>query len=355
MYRRDFLKGTGAGAAAASLVAGSAVSLAGQTSRISNSPTEAGALELNVSIDWAPAAQGLADQAWQIAQKIEAATSGSVRLKLDYNSEETRAPVLRTQADAVMASDNGNFAVHPAFSFFAGLPGNMGLPFSSFDAWLTAGGGQDLWDELAAQFGWKPLLASHSGVGGGLWSAEPINTIQDAAGKTFAVDGLSLDVARGLGTNPVAGSQSSIKVGLTNGTIDAIEPASPTEAIALGIPQNAKTCMHGGLQPRGSTVAIYIRSTVWDKLSAAQQLAITAAVGTEARNTAVLNTANDAMIKAMLAQVHGVNFMPMADELRVAIDRISEAIVADLASRDAFARKIAGSIAVFAATPVVTS
>ena len=55
----------------------------------------------------------------------------------------------------------------PAAAFFTTVP--FGLTPSEHVAWIDAGGGQALWDELYAPFGVKPFMGGNTGVCMGGW------------------------------------------------------------------------------------------------------------------------------------------------------------------------------------------
>ena len=50
----------------------------------------------------------------------------------------------------------------PAFSFFCAVP--FGFTADEMAAWIHFGGGQELWDELSANYNIKPLLCGTTGA-----------------------------------------------------------------------------------------------------------------------------------------------------------------------------------------------
>ena len=61
----------------------------------------------------------------------------------------------------------------PAAAFFTTVP--FGLTPAEHVAWIDAGGGQALWDELYAPFGVKPFMGGNTGVCMGGWFRREIN------------------------------------------------------------------------------------------------------------------------------------------------------------------------------------
>ena len=51
-----------------------------------------------------------------------------------------------------------------------------GLTADELCSWIDFGGGQELWDEVDAQFNIKPLMAMNTGVQMGGWFNKEINT-----------------------------------------------------------------------------------------------------------------------------------------------------------------------------------
>lgn len=343
MYRREFLKGSGLGAAA-TILPSSAIA---QNSVTAGEAATTGTRLVAVS-PWPASAQGLADETWQLARRIEAMTAGGITIDLNSGIASDAPPVKRIDADVMFLSDSANVPADPAFAYFAGLPGKMGLPREAYEAWLQTGGGQALWDDLAGGYGWKPFLVSHAG-GAGLWSRARIDAFAE---KRLQVSGLAGDVARGLGAEVVTSERRTVAHSLAVGLVDAIEPETLTEAMALGIAEPGTIVTEGGLVPRGSTTALYIRRAVWDRLPGSVQLAIAAATAEHRAAAAHIERSNAGALRGALGQVRQIKFVPMAPHLMLAVDRISEAVVADLRSRSQTARRISESCERFTTQPV---
>ena len=90
-----------------------------------------------------------------------------------------------------MAARGATPACIAPFAFFAGLPFSQGLDKLALQTWLAAGGGAMLSDELAAEHGFKPLVAGHTGPSTGVWAAARLETPSDLAGTRLHVEGLS--------------------------------------------------------------------------------------------------------------------------------------------------------------------
>ena len=88
----------------------------------------------------------------------------------------------------------------PAAAFFTTVP--FGLTPSEHVAWIEAGGGQALWDELYAPFGVKPFMAGNTGVCMGGWFRRELKSLADLRGLKLRSLGLGGEVYRRLGATP---------------------------------------------------------------------------------------------------------------------------------------------------------
>ncbi len=88
----------------------------------------------------------------------------------------------------------------PAAAFFTTVP--FGLTPAEHVAWVEAGGGQALWDELYAPFGVKPFMGGNTGVCMGGWFRRELNGLADLKGLKIRSLGLGGEVYRRLGATP---------------------------------------------------------------------------------------------------------------------------------------------------------
>ena len=134
----------------------------------------------------------------------------------------------------------------PATAFFTTVP--FGLTPNEHVAWIDAGGGQQLWDELYAPFGVKPFMAGNTGVCMGGWFRREIRDRDDVRGLKVRSLGLGGEVYRRLGAVPQTTSPGEILVALQSGVIDGAEFVGPGSDIALGLYRFAHALLQPGLQ-----------------------------------------------------------------------------------------------------------
>ena len=107
----------------------------------------------------------------------------------------------------------------PAAAFFTTVP--FGLTPGEHVAWVEAGGGQALWDELYAPFGVKPFMGGNTGVCMGGWFRREIKSLADLRGLKMRSLGLGGEVYRRLGATPQTTPPAEILTSLQSGVLDA--------------------------------------------------------------------------------------------------------------------------------------
>ncbi|KAB2912229.1 MAG: twin-arginine translocation signal domain-containing protein [Hyphomicrobiaceae bacterium] len=262
MDRRDFLKTTGA--AAATVASGAAVADAQPRPAINS-----GIEHLMLVSAWEPDLPGF--DAARLARRIETTTAGRYRVEI-----RAKGATARADADLSFASAHQFADLHPAFAYFAGLPAGLGFDSAALPMWLAVGGGQLLWDELAAAAGFKPLLAGHTGVLSGLWTNRRFDEVGDWAGARMAVGGLAREVVRALGATPVEVTASDLRAALAEGRIDAAEWLGPLAAASPVLLPLAQRRYTRALNDTGTALSLGVRRSLWERMGAADQAAFEA-------------------------------------------------------------------------------
>ena len=220
MDRRDFLKTTGAAAVAAGAAGASARATDEPIDGAVQSPAVlAGTRVLALANDYAAGLPGLGAE--RLARRIEAASDGRFRIELADGAAD---------AELTYGLAARHASLHPAFAFFAGLPFGQGLDVPDHHTWLAAAGGEMLWDELAAAFDFKPLVAGHTGASSGVWAGARLEQASDLAGARLHAVGLAADVLRSLGAIPVVMPAHEVRAALAGGDIRAAEWLGPLAA-----------------------------------------------------------------------------------------------------------------------------
>lgn len=339
MDRREFLITTSGAAVAASAAATTAATASEPELA---APSVGGARRtLELAMPWADDGKGFGDSARRLARRIEALTDGRYRVEI---------------RDAQPAGGSGDLAhgtahdyapYHPAFAYFAGLPGSHGLAAQDFATWLTIGGGQMLWDDLAAEAGVKPLLAGHSGAPPPLWSATPLTGLPDIAGRKIHAPGLGGEVARALGAEVVSIEARGVAPAMANRSVDIVEWGGLLASMAHGLPAHARYATGSGCNSAGTALALHVSLTVWNSLPAGDKAVLEAAALQEFHAACAEARAHDAIARKTLASRFGVEFAPFPADVAEAVKRVADATVAHVAGRDAVSKRIDASYMAF--------
>jgi TRAP-type mannitol/chloroaromatic compound transport system substrate-binding protein len=207
-------------------------------------------------------------------------------------------------------------------------------------SWVAYGGGQELWDDVAAQFDIKPFLRASTGPQMGGWFRKEINTLDDFKGLKFRMPGLGGEVLRRLGAAVVNLPGGEIFAALQSGTIDGTEWVGPWHDLAFGFYKVAKLYYWPGWHEPGATGEVMINRKVWEGLSKTEQAMFEAAIEAEAwREYAEINARNADSLKVLVGQ-HGVDVRRFNDELLIEIGRVSGEVVAEVGNSDPMTRKV---------------
>jgi TRAP-type mannitol/chloroaromatic compound transport system substrate-binding protein len=344
MDRREFLKSTSAAAAAAAAATTAGQSATAAQESVASPAPVAGVRELWVAFPWPDGVAGPADQARRLTQRIATMSAGRFRFVLLPGVDNGLAAVRAGDADLYYASEHDHLGAHRALAYFAGLPGERGIRARQLSAWIEVGGGQPLWDDLAAAFGVKAMLAGHTGEHPCFIASRRISDVADLAGARVAVTGLARDVVRGLGLEPVAIPPARVADALAGGELLAAECGGAITSHALGLLRAANHAVGISVNRHGSAVALGMRRSLWDKLPASDQELIAAAAAAEYE---LALAEEEAHRRFLYPQPGADRTWPLRRELLRTVGRVSDAVVAHVAASDACAQRIGASHAAF--------
>lgn len=343
MKRRELLRNSGA-------MAGAAVVGAIAASGLPKPAISQGLVELKMVTTWPKNFPGLGTGAERLAQRITKGSNDQISVKVFAAGElvppfESHDAVADGSADLYHGAEYFWRGKSKAFNFFAAVP--FGLTATEMDAWIHHGGGQVIWDELAAEFNIKPFLAGNTGAQMGGWFNKEINDLRDYAGLKIHMPGLGGEVLRRFGAAAVNLPDDEIFKALELDSIDATEWFGPWHDLASGFYKVAKYYYYPGFHKPGTTISSGINKNVWDGLTAEHKMLIESAMAAEsnfmlaefnARNIASLNT---------LTTHHGIDIRRFSDKVLNAIGRAAGEVVAEAASTDAFTKKAYDSFIAF--------
>jgi TRAP-type mannitol/chloroaromatic compound transport system substrate-binding protein len=224
-----------------------------------------------------------------------------------------------------------------AAQFFASVP--FGLTAQEMNGWLYYGGGMELWTELYAEFGLVPAAAANTGVQMGGWFNKEINSVDDLKGLKMRIPGLGGEVLRRAGGTPVSLPGGEIFTSLQSGNIDATEWVGPYNDLAFGLYKAAKYYYYPGWHEPGTTLESFVNKEVFDALPDDLQAIVLNACKVANQDVLAEYTArNPAALQTLLTE-YGVELRKFPEDVLLALRKLSNEVVAEIAEKDAFSRK----------------
>ncbi len=299
--------------------------------------------ELKMVTTWPKNFPGLGTAAERFAANLAAMTDGALTVKVFAAGElvpafESFDAVSSGAADLYHGVEYYWQGKSKAFNFFTAVP--FGLNAHEMHAWIHHGGGQPLWDELAAGFNIKPFGCGNTGVQMGGWYNREINAIDDFRGLKIRIPGLGGEVLRRLGAAAVAIPGAEIFQSLQTGAIDGTEWVGPWNDLAFGFYRVARYYYWPGFHEPGSLLSLGINLDVWRSLSPSLQKAVQMVSAAETLSTfAEYNTRNAAALRQLIDE-HGVALRRFPDAVLAEIGQVAETVVREQSQDDDLSRRI---------------
>ncbi len=226
----------------------------------------------------------------------------------------------------------------PSTPFFSTIP--FGLTGTEMNAWLSYGGGNELWQEIYAPFNLIPMRGGNSGTQMFGWFNKEINSLSDLQGLKMRIPGLGGEVFSRAGGTPVTMQVSEVFTAMQTGALDATEFVSPFNDMAAGYHTVADYYYYPGWHEPGSTLETIFNKTAFEALPEDLQEILKA--GTEVMNQLLMDelTARNNEALRVLVEEHGVELRKLPDDVLIELREISEQVVSELAESDEVTRRI---------------
>lgn len=334
MKRRDFLKaGTVAAGAAAVTAASNFAKPAIAQDRV----------EMNIVSTWPRDFPGLGTGAQRFAQRVSDLSEGRIQVQYFAAGERVGAfdafdEVASGNAQAYHGADYYWKGRHPGWAYFTAVP--FGLTYTEMNAWIRFAGGQELWDELGAEFGIKGLMCGSTGVQMGGWFNKEINSADDLKGLKMRMPGLGGDVLAKLGASPVSLPGGQIYENLVSGAIEATEWVGPWNDYAMKFYEAAKYYYYPGYHEPGTMLACGVNKAWWDSLTDIDRLLIESAATVE--NDVMMSefNANNGTYLRKLIQEQGVQVRKFNDDVYDSFGEASEEVFEEARAHSDLANRI---------------
>ena len=227
----------------------------------------------------------------------------------------------------------------PAFNFFTNVP--YGLTSLEAYAWIQEGGGQELWDELSANFNIKPLILANSGNQMGGWFAKEMASIESFKGLRYRIPGLGGAVMRRLGAIVVNLPPGEIVPALRSGALDAAEWVGPENDFRIGLhTTDVKFYYYPGFHEPGAVNSLGVNKKLWDSLNTEEQTLIESAAAASHSYTRAAGDAQQMKVLPILVEKHGVQLRKFNEEILRAFGKVSGEVVAEVGASDPFTRRV---------------
>ena len=334
MKRRDLLKG------------GVVAALATGATAISAPAFAQGKVEITMVSTWPRDFPGLGTGAQRFGERLMAMTDGRIKVNYFAAGERVKAfdsfdEVASGNAQMYHAADYYWKGKHPGWAYFTAVP--FGMTYTEIGAWMQFGGGQELWDELAAGYGLKCLPCGNTGVQMGGWFRKEMNSAADFKGLKMRMPGLGGDVIAKMGASPVSLPGGQIYENLVSGAIDATEWVGPWNDSFMKFYEAAKYYYYPGMHEPAAQLSLGINKKFWDGLSKSDQAIIKAAAETE--NSVMMseyNAKNGAALASLIAD-QGVKLRSFSDDIFDAFGEAAEEVFEEVQQHSPLAKKIHAS------------
>ncbi len=328
MERRKFLKGA-AVAGAASTLAAPAVAQ--------------GIKEMAIVSTWPRDFPGLGLPAQRLAARIQELTDGRIEVTYYAAGERVGAfdafdEVASGNAQAYAGADYYWKGKHSGWVPFTAIP--FGLTAGEIDAWMKFGGGQELLDEIGAEFGIKGFPMGNTGVQMGGWFNKEIESPDDLKGLKMRIPGDGGDVMAKLGASPVSLPGGQIYENLVSGAIDATEWVGPYNDYFMKFYEAAKYYYYPGMHEPGSQLSLGMNASWWGTLSKNEQDIIQAACNEENARTLAETNWNNGDYLNRLINDHGVELREFNDDVYQAFADAAQEVTEEAREHSELAARI---------------
>lgn len=331
MERRNFLKGAALTAGATTLAAPAVAQ---------------GKVEMVIVSTWPRDFPGLGTSAQRAAARIAELSQGEIAVQYFAAGERVGAfdsfdEVASGNAQAYIAADYYWKGKHPGWAPYCAIP--FGLTYVEMDAWIKYGGGQELWDELAGEFGLKNFAVGNTGVQMGGWFNKEIESADDLKGLKMRIPGLGGDVMAKLGASPVSLPGGQIYENLVSGAIDATEWVGPWNDFFMKFYEAAKYYYWPGFHEPGSQLALGMNRAFWDGLSDNHKNIIEAACNEENARQMAETMANNGVFLQKLIDENGVELREFNEDVYFSFAEAATEVIGETREHSDLAKRIIDS------------
>ncbi len=299
--------------------------------------------ELKMVTTWPRDFPGLGDGAENVARYITEMSGGKMRVKLYAAGELVGAfdsfdAVSGGSADLYHGAEYYWTSRARAYAFFTSVP--FGMTISEIMGWIEYGGGQQLWDELAAQYNIKPFGAGNTGHQMGGWFKREINSLEDLRGLKIRMPGIGGEVMRRTGATAVTLPGNELYQALQSGAIDATEWVGPWNDIAFGFYREAKYYYWPGFHEPGAMLSTGINLDKWNDFSLQEKAIVENACKAANHQMIAQYAHNNSRGLKTLQEEYGVELRQMPDDVMEALADNTKIVFEEIAAENDLSGRI---------------
>jgi TRAP-type mannitol/chloroaromatic compound transport system substrate-binding protein len=233
----------------------------------------------------------------------------------------------------------------PALQWFSAVP--FGLNPQGMNAWLYAGGGNELWDEVYGRYGIVGRSLFNTGVQMGGWFNKEINTMEDFKGLKMRIPGLGGKVVAKAGGTVVLLAGGEIFTSLERGVIDATEWIGPLHDLRMGFHEAAEYYYYPGWHEPGTCLDVIFNKQRFEALPEdLKQILFAAAAESTVWSLAQFEARNGAALEELVTK-HGVKLRRFPADVLSRLRELARETVAEEAGKSELTRKVADSFEAF--------
>ncbi len=293
---------------------------------------------------------GLGTGAQRVAKRISDMTNGRMVVQYFAGGERVKPfdsfdEVASGNAQMYHAADYYWKGKHPGWGYFTAVP--FGLTYTEFNAWVHWGGGQQLWDELAAEFGLKCIACGNTGVQMGGWFRKEINTLDDLNGLKMRIPGFAGEVLSKLGVVVTNIAPGELYTALERGTIDALEWVGPSLDLNMGFQKIAPYYYTGWHEP-ATELQFMVNKAAFDSLPAHLQAILVTAMQYAAYDMYAMSYHDSAVNWASIEEEYpDVKIRTFPPEIIAEMKRVNQELLVESAAADPMFKEIFESQAAY--------
>ena len=329
MKRRDFLKASATGAAAAAVA----------SPAIAQSAPE---VKWRMTSSFPKSLDTIYGGAEFLAKQVAEMTDNKFQIQVFAAGE------IVPGLNALDATSNGTVeACHtvsyyyvgkdPTFAVGASVP--FGLNARMQNSWLYQGGGNELMNDFYKKSNVIAWPCGNTGTQMGGWFRKEIKTVADLSGLKFRIGGIAGQVLQKVGVVPQQLAGGDIYPALEKGTIDAAEWVGPYDDEKLGFNKVAQYYYYPGFWEGGPTVHAFFNLAKYNELPKNYQAIVyNAATNANTWMTARYDMQNPAALKRLVAG--GVQLRPFSNEILEACLKATNELWAEISAKNADFKKV---------------